>query len=546
MNILLIEPAYKNKYPPLSLMKISTYHKNKGDQVFFCKGLIDNQKKWDRIYITTLFTFHYNHVIKTINYYKKFVNNTDDIYVGGIMASLMSESIKKDTGIKNVINGRLFDSSLLGFTDKVNIDILPLDYDILNDTEYIYPSGDNFFAYTTRGCVNKCPFCAVPILEGNLSITNNIVDQIDSARSEFGDKRNLLLLDNNILALDNAALQKIINDIKDLGFIKQPTFIKPSQFKILYDNYCRQIKYKNDFSSIKAKILDLYKTLCSKTRLSKKETNIIMSLENQIGTLYEDTFMMILDNIDQFIAIESKHKYKKAMQRYVDFNQGMDGRLLTEDKMKILSQIPIRPFRIAFDNIKYTDIYLKAIKLAAKYNVYEFSNYLLYNFEDKPFDLYTRLKLNIELSSELNVHIYSFPMKYEPIQNKKRGYVGTYWNNYYLRSIKAILNVSKGVFSGTLEFFYKAFGRNEEEFYEILSMPKELITYRVYYEEIGITKLWKNQYRNLSDSEKSELLYCLSNKNTKTDNSKINKILKFYDNNIISYQKKIVNFNLLQ
>lgn len=546
MNILLIEPAYKNKYPPLSLMKISTYHKNKGDQVFFCKGLIDNQKKWDRIYITTLFTFHYNHVIKTINYYKKFVNNTDDIYVGGIMASLMSESIKKDTGIKNVIIGRLFDSSLLGFTDKVNIDILPLDYDILNDTEYIYPSGDNFFAYTTRGCVNKCPFCAVPILEGNLSITNNIVDQIDSARSEFGDKRNLLLLDNNILALDNAALQKIINDIKDLGFIKQPTFIKPSQFKILYDNYCRQIKYKNDFSSIKAKILDLYKTLCSKTRLSKKETNIIMNLENQIGTLYEDTFMMILDNIDQFIAIESKHKYKKAMQRYVDFNQGMDGRLLTEDKMKILSQIPIRPFRIAFDNIKYTDIYLKAIKLAAKYNVYEFSNYLLYNFEDKPFDLYTRLKLNIELSSELNVHIYSFPMKYEPIQNKKRGYVGTYWNNYYLRSIKAILNVSKGVFSGTLEFFYKAFGRNEEEFYEILSMPKELITYRVYYEEIGITKLWKNQYRNLSDSEKSELLYCLSNKNTKTDNSKINKILKFYDNNIISYQKKIVNFNLLQ
>lgn len=538
MNILLIEPAYKNKYPPLSLMKISTYHKNKGDQVFFCKGLIDNQKKWDRIYITTLFTFHYNHVIKTINYYKKFVNNTDDIYVGGIMASLMSESIKKDTGIKNVIIGRLFDSSLLGFTDKVNIDILPLDYDILNDTEYIYPSGDNFFAYTTRGCVNKCPFCAVPILEGNLSITNNIVDQIDSARSEFGDKRNLLLLDNNILALDNAALQKIINDIKDLGFIKQPTFIKPSQFKILYDNYCRQIKYKNDFSSIKAKILDLYKTLCSKTRLSKKETNIIMNLENQIGTLYEDTFMMILDNIDQFIAIESKHKYKKAMQRYVDFNQGMDGRLLTEDKMKILSQIPIRPFRIAFDNIKYTDIYLKAIKLAAKYNVYEFSNYLLYNFEDKPFDLYTRLKLNIELSSELNVHIYSFPMKYEPIQNKKRGYVGTYWNNYYLRSIKAILNVSKGVFSGTLEFFYKAFGRNEEEFYEILSMPKELITYRVYYEEIGITKLWKNQYRNLSDSEKSELLYCLSNKNTKTDNSKINKILKFYDNNIISYKKK--------
>lgn len=546
MNILLVEPAYKNKYPPLSLMKISTYHKNRGDQVYFYKGLLHCKKKWDRIYITTLFTFHYDYVIKTINYYKQFVNNTDNIYVGGIMASLMVENIKEDTGITNVIIGRLFDSSLLGFNDKINIDTLPLDYDILNDIEYAYPSGNNFFAYTTRGCVNKCPFCAVPILEGNLNITNNIINQINSARSEFEDKRNLLLLDNNILALDNLSLQKIVDDINHLGFIKQPTFIKPSQFKILYDNYCRQLKHKSDTNIIKSKFLDLYNNLCSKTRLSKKEKEFILNMKNQIGTLYEDTFMMILDNIEHFIKIESNHQYNKAIQRYVDFNQGMDGRLLTEDKMKIISQLPIRPFRIAFDNIKYTDIYLKAVKLAAKYNVEEFSNYLLYNFEDKPFDLYIRLKLNIELSSELNVHIYSFPMKYEPIQNKKRGYVGKYWNEYYLRSIRAILNVSKGVFSGNLEFFYKAFGRNEKEFYEILSMPKELITYRIYYEKLGISDLWQQQYRNLSIEEKSELLYCLSNKNIETKNHKINKLLNFYKNKVINYQKNILDLNLLQ
>lgn len=37
-NILLIEPKYRNKYPPIGLMKIATYHKMLGDNVKFFKG----------------------------------------------------------------------------------------------------------------------------------------------------------------------------------------------------------------------------------------------------------------------------------------------------------------------------------------------------------------------------------------------------------------------------------------------------------------------------------------------------------------------------
>ena len=57
-NILLIEPGYKNKYPPLGLMKIAQYHGplGKKDHVRFIKGEDRSvlSQAWDRIYVTTL------------------------------------------------------------------------------------------------------------------------------------------------------------------------------------------------------------------------------------------------------------------------------------------------------------------------------------------------------------------------------------------------------------------------------------------------------------------------------------------------------------
>ena len=37
-KVLLVEPNYKNKYPPMGLMKIATYYRNLGDDVTFFKG----------------------------------------------------------------------------------------------------------------------------------------------------------------------------------------------------------------------------------------------------------------------------------------------------------------------------------------------------------------------------------------------------------------------------------------------------------------------------------------------------------------------------
>ena len=53
-NVLLIEPGYRNKYPPLGLMKIAQYHgpRGKKDNVRFIKGEDRSvlTTAWDRIY----------------------------------------------------------------------------------------------------------------------------------------------------------------------------------------------------------------------------------------------------------------------------------------------------------------------------------------------------------------------------------------------------------------------------------------------------------------------------------------------------------------
>ena len=37
-KVLLVEPNYKNKYPPMGLMKLATYFRRRGDDVRFYKG----------------------------------------------------------------------------------------------------------------------------------------------------------------------------------------------------------------------------------------------------------------------------------------------------------------------------------------------------------------------------------------------------------------------------------------------------------------------------------------------------------------------------
>ena len=95
-NILLIEPGYNNKYPPLGLMKIAQYHGERGkrDRVKFIKGEDRSvlTTAWDRIYVTTLFSFEYPKISQAIDFALLVANgHAERVFVGGIAASLMHE-----------------------------------------------------------------------------------------------------------------------------------------------------------------------------------------------------------------------------------------------------------------------------------------------------------------------------------------------------------------------------------------------------------------------------------------------------------------------
>lgn len=122
-RILLVEPNYKNKYPPIALMKIATYHRNRGDIVEFYKGEAPYTTiiRADRIYITSMFTFQFDITVKTIKHYMKY-KHADSVYIGGIAVSLLTDKFIKETGATKVLTGLLTDSFVLGYGDHVNID----------------------------------------------------------------------------------------------------------------------------------------------------------------------------------------------------------------------------------------------------------------------------------------------------------------------------------------------------------------------------------------------------------------------------------------
>lgn len=611
-KILLIEPNYKNKYPPIGLMKIATYHRSLGDDVqffkgdlkdlvvgqlfekchkklkkiddsinwiqkaFFIKQYIKTGKKhfiemleidgkkytpliievlgeysktfrkkeyepfWDRIYVTTLFTFYWKITVETIHFVKPLVKDPTQIFVGGVLASLLHKELEEETGIKPhqglLDRPGMLDPSIKE-SKKIIIDNLPLDYSILDEIDYKYPTESAYFTFMTKGCTRKCAFCSVPILEPTYKPKIETKDKFDEIKKLYGEQQNLLLMDNNVLASPN--FPEIIQEIKEMGFVKGATWIEPNQLDISVRNLK---KHKNQKAYTK-RTFNLFHELLTRLKGENKQFAYNVLDNYELLNFETTTKENLLEAYKELKDLYEKYRNKSPKLRYVDFNQGTDARYVTEELMKLMSEIPIRPLRIAFDYIGIRKQYENAVKLAAKYGIRELSNYILYNFNDKPEDLYNRLEINIKLCHEHNIDIFSFPMKYIPLfgeDAKHREYTGKHWNKKFIRAVQSVLNVTKGIVApasknGQSSFFHKAFGNDLTEFFEILYMPETYIVYRSVFEKtLGYTDIWKDEYHSIKESgnweEAKEIIESndFSNIEDRTTNPAIRQFLRHY------------------
>ena len=152
-----IHNADNFKYPNLALMKISAYRKSLGDDVEIYQSLFN--ESYDKVYSSKVFTFTKTDLPKRL-------------------------TIKGGTGYDFKIK----------LPDKIE-HICP-DYEIFN-TDYS-------LGFLTRGCPNSCEWCLVPKKEGNIKPHADI--------EEFLKHKNVVLMDNNVLASDHGIkqIEKII------------------------------------------------------------------------------------------------------------------------------------------------------------------------------------------------------------------------------------------------------------------------------------------------------------------------------------------------
>lgn len=146
----------KNKFPNLALMKISAWHKSRGDSVEWWQGPLFN---YDRVYSSKVFDF-----------------TPENTY-------LPADTIKGGTGYGMIK------------------ELLPSEIDSCKPDYSIYPNCDYAIGFLTRGCTNNCPWCYVPEKEGYIRPYSDWHDVVRQ------DTDKLLLMDNNILACEHGVKQ---------------------------------------------------------------------------------------------------------------------------------------------------------------------------------------------------------------------------------------------------------------------------------------------------------------------------------------------------
>lgn len=264
MRIGLIDVDGHN-FPSLPLMKLSAWHKARGDTVEWYEPLLHGfpNEPLDRVYMSKVFGDEYS---PDYPYYV----NAKEVVKGGTGYHISIENGKE------VFN-------------KENHNNLP------DDVEHIYPDyslypqycKDTAYGFLTRGCCNNCSFCIVSKKEGVCS--HKVADLSEFWRGQ----KNIKLLDPNLLACKEHLdlLQQLADSKANVDFTQglDARFINEENLEILKRIKIRMLHFAFDFMKFEKQIIRGLSLAKEKLDITDRNT-IVYILTNYDTTIEQDLY----------------------------------------------------------------------------------------------------------------------------------------------------------------------------------------------------------------------------------------------------------------
>ena len=244
-------------FPSLPLMKLSAYHKAKGDYVDFANHL----EHYDLVYASKVFSF------------------TQDIEDQGIV---FADEIKKGGSgyCISVQDGKeVFDKS----KDKS----LPYEIEHIYPDYSIYPQYNYGIGFLTRGCPRNCKFCIVAKKEGRSS--HKVADLSEFYR---GKQNEIKLLDPNILACKEheILLKQLINSRAMIDFTQGLDIRLISKDNIALINRIKTKMIHFAWDNPRQDLTDKFKLFAEHSKIKDDRKKSVYVLTNYDSTIEEDLF----------------------------------------------------------------------------------------------------------------------------------------------------------------------------------------------------------------------------------------------------------------
>lgn len=259
MHIGLWDMDSNGKFPNLPLMKISAWHKAKGDTTEQFLPL----NKYDTVYVSKVFSNEYYPE-------KNIYINAKNVVFGGTGFAITVENGKE-------------------------IYHKELDTELANEIEHIYPdyslysdlTKDVAYGFLTRGCCNNCSFCIVSKKEGRCSV------KVADLNEFWKGQKNIKLLDPNILACKDSLelLQQLADSNAWVDFTQglDARFINEKNIEVLKRIKKKMVHFAFDFMKNEKAIISGLRLYKENIKCNEHNTTVYM-LVNYDTTIQQDLY----------------------------------------------------------------------------------------------------------------------------------------------------------------------------------------------------------------------------------------------------------------